>query len=432
MPGDGYDSDRERFDPNTRGRIFENGTYEYFRDRDTGYVQGSKIYEVGQDRIKFDKVKEIDGVALTIEDKSGRVGGRKDETQLRAVRGLIERGEVAHHLLRTVQGEKMSPAAQELIDNLTRDFPEKFSHQVIARSDAREIFARGLGTEPGQQLEVHGVKSLAVEQRARSKAREKERTQQKVRDWEAAQKKEAREKQRLALTITKHRARQKKKAQAAERRRERSAREAADREARDRTLTARKSDVARVVAHNGQVIDAARERGIALPSEDLHGTYRDVVHTMRKVRRAEKSRTREMLRGIDVTGAEAKTMQRILAEGRERNRAELNRGVDAIGAEAAASAELEAQERREQERRQVLEREHQERQAQQKASLDRALEAGDVTAKTHVGLQAILGAQPRAVTDAEARQYAREHEERGRMRAREARGLERGPRGLEM
>lgn len=427
MP-DGYDNDRARKDSNERGRIFENGAYEYFRDHESGYIQGSKKYQVGKDRIKFDKVKEVDGIAYTIEDKSGGVGGRKDETQLRAVRGLIENGQVAHHLLRTVEGEKMSPAARELIDGLARDFPDKFTHQLISRSDAREIFARGLSVEPGEQLEMQGVRSLAVEQRARSKDREKERTQQRVRDWEAAREREARDKQRLALTIEKHRARHEKIAQVVEKRQQRDARERAGQDARDRTLTERKRDVARVVEHNARQIEAAREQGMVFPSQELHDAYRDVVRTMRKVRRAEKAQTREMLRGIGVTGQDAKTMERTLAEGRERNRAELNRGIDTIGAAVAASIEVEAREKTERERQQVLERKHQERQARAQAELDRALQRDEMSPNAYAGFQAVLNSRSREVTETEQRRYDRERAEQGRIKAKEAPGLERGPR----
>lgn len=193
MPGDGYDRDREDVAPHDRGRIFEVGAYEYFGDHAAGYADKSKTYELGTERIQFDKVKEIgDGTAHTIEDKSGIVGGKKDEKQLRVVRGLIENGTVSHHLLRTVEGEKMSPAARELVDGLVRDYPDKFTHQVISRSDAREVFARGLSRQPGEQLEVDGVRSMALEERACSKEREKERTQQRVRDWHAKEVQEKR------------------------------------------------------------------------------------------------------------------------------------------------------------------------------------------------------------------------------------------------
>ncbi|NQE89551.1 hypothetical protein [Nocardia terpenica] len=169
MPDDGYSRDRKPFDSNQRGRIFENGTYRYFRDWEKGYVPGSRIYEAEKERIRFDKVKEDRGLVYTIEDKSGRIGGTKDENQLKAIRTLIERGEVQHHLLRSVEGEAVSKEAQALIEALARDHPDKFTHQVITRDQAREIWARGLEMERGQQLELPGVGELARQQKAQQR-----------------------------------------------------------------------------------------------------------------------------------------------------------------------------------------------------------------------------------------------------------------------
>ncbi|MFJ1461367.1 hypothetical protein [Nocardia sp. N2S4-5] len=57
----------------------------------------------------------------------------------RIVRELIDRGDINHHTLRTVAGEEISRPARELIDGLLRDYPDKFTHQVDSRDDAREI-----------------------------------------------------------------------------------------------------------------------------------------------------------------------------------------------------------------------------------------------------------------------------------------------------
>ncbi|MEU2042149.1 hypothetical protein [Nocardia niwae] len=175
MPGDGYDSDRNGFDNNERGRIFENGADRFFRDRENGYVIHSRTYEVGQDRLQFDKIKEDRGVTYTIEEKSGRIRGGKDEKQLRAVRELLDKNKNHQHVLRSVQRESISKEAQELIVGLLRDFPDQFTHQVIARADAREIWARGRALEQGQQLELPGVGEKARQQRQQEKAKRQEK-----------------------------------------------------------------------------------------------------------------------------------------------------------------------------------------------------------------------------------------------------------------
>ncbi|MGV9972401.1 hypothetical protein [Nocardia beijingensis] len=162
--GDGYSRDRDDFEPHERGRIFENGTDKFFRDRENGYARGSRKYEFRDrngriERIQFDKIKnEHDrSRAASIEEKSGRIDGRKDEKQLRGIRELLDKREISRHTLRSVEGEFISKNAQELIRGLIQDFGDRFTHQIISRAEAREIWARGLQLERGQQLELPGV-----------------------------------------------------------------------------------------------------------------------------------------------------------------------------------------------------------------------------------------------------------------------------------
>ncbi|WP_194831796.1 hypothetical protein [Nocardia sp. XZ_19_369] len=181
---DGYDRDRYGIDPNTRGRIFENGTYKHFRDRENGYVQQSEKYRAAGVKIRFDKVKDLQGKIHSIEEKSGRMDTPKDAKQLEAVRELIEKGVIQHHTLRTVAGELKSQEVQQLIAGLVRDFPDKFTHHVISRETAREIWAKGLQREQGTQLELPGVAQKAREQKGvdLQKRREKVADIAKVRD----------------------------------------------------------------------------------------------------------------------------------------------------------------------------------------------------------------------------------------------------------
>ncbi|MFI9413620.1 hypothetical protein [Nocardia gamkensis] len=161
-----YDRDRHDYDNNTRGRIFENGTAQYFRDRENGYIQQSQIFKVPNvGAVRFDKIKDDRGLIYTIEDKSGRMNGKKDKKQLEVVRALLGKGEIQQHVLRTVEGECRSPEVQKLIDGLVRDFPDKFAHQIIPRHVAREIWAIGLQREAGQQLELPGVGEKARQQK---------------------------------------------------------------------------------------------------------------------------------------------------------------------------------------------------------------------------------------------------------------------------
>lgn len=162
-----YDRDRHNYNNNERGRIFENGAAQYFRDRENGYVQQSRIFKVPNvGNIKFDKIRDDRGLIFTVEEKSGRVESKKDKKQLEVVRALLDKGEIRQHVLRTVEGEYRSPEVQKLIDSLVRDFKEKFTHQIIPRHVAREIWAIGLQREAGKQLELPGVREKAGQEKA--------------------------------------------------------------------------------------------------------------------------------------------------------------------------------------------------------------------------------------------------------------------------
>ncbi|MBF6330875.1 hypothetical protein [Nocardia transvalensis] len=294
MP-DGYDSDRHDYDPNQRGRIFENGIERYFRDRQRGYVQQSRIYETTQGRIRFDHAKEDRGRTFTIEDKSGRIEGRKDEKQLKAVRELIEKGLIQGHVLRSVEGETVSKEAQRLIDGLKRDFPDKFTHQVITRDEARQVWALGLEMERGQQLELPGVGELARQ------AAEKQLAQQKQKD--------------LTLAQSLEKAKQQAKG---------------------------KEALAKTVAEKNQQLAQAKENFLFIDPADVQRAHESTSNQLNKVREEEKAQTKSMLWSIGVTGEQAKIMEQILAQNRENQRQEVTKGIESIGQVAQREAQVQA------------------------------------------------------------------------------------------
>lgn len=127
-------------------------------------------------------VVEINDKLHTIEEKSGRVSGRKDLKQLKGVREALARGEIDHHTLRSVAGEHVDPQCRDEIEALKRDFPDKFTHQLLSRAEAREAFQKGIQREPGKQMELPGVGEKAREQRDQQRSQEKEvRQQERVR-----------------------------------------------------------------------------------------------------------------------------------------------------------------------------------------------------------------------------------------------------------
>ncbi|MGK8485196.1 hypothetical protein [Nocardia asiatica] len=194
---DEYYRDRGQVPNHDRGRIFENGCDRFFHDRENGYVQQSRIYETREGRVQFDHIKEDRDHLFTIEDKSGRVGGKKDERQLRALRELLQANDKHQHMLRSVEGEYLSREAQELITGLKRDFPDQFTHRLISRSEARTIWALGVDLERSRQvespdrakqLELPGVAEKARAEKALELQKRREKIAELARARERAEK----------------------------------------------------------------------------------------------------------------------------------------------------------------------------------------------------------------------------------------------------
>lgn len=126
MSRDGYDRDRDDVENNMRGRVWENGADRFFRDHENGYSRPSRARELRDrsgTRRRYDKQRgnPATGPVQAIEEKSGEIRGVKDEDQLERDYELLRDSKVDHLLLRSVAGERISPSAQKLIDNLKRE-----------------------------------------------------------------------------------------------------------------------------------------------------------------------------------------------------------------------------------------------------------------------------------------------------------------------
>ncbi|MBB5912591.1 hypothetical protein BJY24_001458 [Nocardia transvalensis] len=241
MPGDSYDDIRHGHDSNTRGRIFENGTEKYFRDRENGYVKQPRSYSTPFGSRKFDKAKN-EGRDRTdsLEDKSGRVEGKKDENQLRKDYYLLQKGIIHSHRLRTVEGEKISKKTQELIDKLSRDFPDRFTHQIISRDQAAQIYAMGQEREKdSRQLELVNAQALRRRQRAAERLPKVREAAERLREQERQQG-ERDERRRVEREAAERVVREFRDAWDARGREEREAGERAAREAADNAERARR------------------------------------------------------------------------------------------------------------------------------------------------------------------------------------------------
>ncbi|WP_157171746.1 hypothetical protein [Nocardia higoensis] len=291
MSRDGYDKDRETFDNNARGRIWENGTDRYFRDRQRGYSRPLREHELLADGGKYRRYDKQqgrieNGPVRAIEDKSGEIGGRKDVRQLRQDYELIRDGKVEHLLLRSVSGERISPAAQQWIEKLQQDFPDKFTHQIVSRADAREVWALGRQLERGQQLELPGVG-----ERARDQVRERK------------------DPGRL--------------------------------KAFSRALETGKSLAEQRERHREQVREQLREiaerakTGRPVEVDILQKQHERLSRRLENIREAERRNARGLLRslGLRLSEKQMRTMEQLKEEERERRREDVVRGLDQIGRE---------------------------------------------------------------------------------------------------
>ncbi|MCP2319576.1 hypothetical protein APR12_004945 [Nocardia amikacinitolerans] len=401
MP-DGYYKDRDDFENNIRGRVFENGCDRHFRDRENGYVRQSRLYVAeGVGKTRLDKEKNDRGVVHTIEEKSGRIEGKKDETQLKVIYALLEKGEVQQHLLRSVESEKISERAQELIDKLARDFPDRFTHQVISRSVAREIWALGLQLERGQQLELPGVGEKAREQRDRQ------------RQAPAVSLVKQRESPAVSLVRTEEQQRDRSRRSEDVRQRKERDRAAQLREARAR--------LSRAVADQNRRLAAAREQGKPLAAQELKRSHDSITHQLDTVRAMEAAQARETLEKAGLGAKQIEAMEPILKQGRETPRLDMVRDIDALGSAVQDAAKA-------QQRREEIERQRE----QVRDRVDRSPLPRDVAQILELG-RPQPGETPRPAPGREASQ-ARLHYDVAKERQREQerhrqRGLGREPEG---
>ncbi|MFE7797199.1 hypothetical protein [Nocardia sp. NPDC057440] len=291
MP-DEYDRDRDQVPNHERGRIFENGADRFFRDHENGYVRGSRVYETTKGRIQFDHAKEAHGQTFSIEDKSGRIEGQKDKKQLKALREILKDNDKHQHMLRSVEGEPVAKDLQKLIDGLIRDFPTQFQHKAISRSDAREIWARGLELERGKQIELPGVRDRARAGKAQALELRRERIAELARARERAERFRAMEVFRQAAARGRAEAPQQVQAERTRRAAEpavlakpaREASEAAKRAERARV----EREAAERVAREFPVPSQLPGRAVDAEEPDRARAERDTAEKARKAREAER------------------------------------------------------------------------------------------------------------------------------------------------
>lgn len=152
--------------------------------------------------------------AKGIERKSGRVNERDSLRQLERERAGLESGQIAYSRWESVEGEKVPPAVAKEMQDLARDFPGRFHHEIVSRADALRAMQLGQSLA-SKQLELVRAYELDRANRARqrleniraivqareAKARE-ERGQTPQQTREKRQQKEREAAQRVAQEFT--------------------------------------------------------------------------------------------------------------------------------------------------------------------------------------------------------------------------------------
>ncbi|WP_147403806.1 hypothetical protein [Nocardia panacis] len=355
-----YDKDRAKVvDNNKRGRVFENGACDYYRDHENGYVQQSRIFEVSNvGNIRFDKIKEDGGKIFTIEEKSGRIDGKKDVKQLRVVYALLERGEIDHHTLRSVEREPISGPCQELMAELIRDFPDKFTHQVISRNEAREIWARGLQQERGQQLELPGVGEKAREQRAKQREQARELKKALTAAEQSRQQDVANARERAALFRKMERFREGNERGRAEARetieRIREAKEFEQATQRELTALSREQ-LYKHVRTQAQQLKQDQKAGRTLDADRLYEVHKDLTQDLDMVREQEREDTRNILATLNLGKEQTREMELEFELSREEQRQDVVKDLNSIALAV----------QREDQRRETAQKEQQQREARE-------------------------------------------------------------------
>jgi hypothetical protein len=182
---------------------------------------------------------------------------------------------------------------------MAREFPGRFVHEEVSRADAVRAIQIGKSLA-AKQLELIPAHLLVRAERARQRLA---RIREIVRAREAT---------------------------------ERAERQRAERERRAQELSDRKQELVRKVAEHVLAVELDGSDGKPAPAKDLRDTHIAVSRTLEDVRTMERDQTRDMLGGLGLAGEQARVMEEMLAEGRERQRADLTATIDGLGKDAQA------------------------------------------------------------------------------------------------
>ncbi|WP_405176961.1 hypothetical protein OG225_21120 [Nocardia sp. NBC_01377] len=224
----------------------------------------------------------------------------------------------------------MSPEIRKLIDALARDFPARFTHHVISRADAREIWARGLNLERGQQLELPQVRQLAREHKAQQQARANapERGPETGRD-SRGHVNEPRAPERVPETVGTQ------SISRVERERVEHLRTLAMAAAleRGRDLDTARQAVRDAITAQAIEVAVSRAQGRELDPELLRDAHAALSAGLEQIRERERQNSRNMLTAAGTSPEQIASLAPVLEHNREARREETVRHLDSIGKE---------------------------------------------------------------------------------------------------
>jgi hypothetical protein len=165
---DEYDAVRGRLTNYEKGLYFELGrAHERGETLENGWVRQFRLETPAGARI-LDAARTEGRGTRGIERKSGRVNEVDAREQLDKERAGLEAGVLAKSRWETVAGEKIPPRIAIKLQDMARDFGEKFQHVIISRADALRAMKLGQSLV-SQQLELIRPYELNRADRARER-----------------------------------------------------------------------------------------------------------------------------------------------------------------------------------------------------------------------------------------------------------------------
>ncbi|MBF6163413.1 hypothetical protein IU486_01325 [Streptomyces gardneri] len=167
MP-DEYDAIRRRLTNYEKGLYFELGrAHELEETPDKGWVRQFRIETSKGPRV-LDNARTENRGTRGLERKSGRINERDAREQLTKERAGLDAGMLASSRWETVAGEQIPPKIAKELQDMARDFGDKFQHVVVSRADALRAMKLGQSLV-SQQLELIRPYELNRADRARER-----------------------------------------------------------------------------------------------------------------------------------------------------------------------------------------------------------------------------------------------------------------------